>query len=224
MPKLEKPTKHEQLSTKLDREAAARAYRKAMSGEKPTAEEKAALRRVEKEQEEKRRWEYYGSIPQKHWREMSGRQTKVLHEQAQRYGLPFGGRVVDLPLVVRSLHDFLATNARKLQAEPDDLMAGDVSSPALERYREERAKLARLERLERERQLIPRSDVRDGLGRISALIRAVGETLERECGAGALDILNDGLDEAEREIDRTFGSMPAMEAAPPPPPEDDAEE
>ena len=48
MPAPENPKKHEQLSTKLDREAAARAYRKAMTGEQPTAQEKAALRRVEK--------------------------------------------------------------------------------------------------------------------------------------------------------------------------------
>ena len=44
---------------------------------------------------------------------------------------------------------------------------------SLERYREERAKLARLDRLEREQLLIPRDEVRDGLGRIASVLRSV---------------------------------------------------
>ncbi len=69
---------------------------------------------------------------------MSGRQTKVINEQAERYGIPFGGATINLPTVVRALHDFLADNAVKLARDDDPLMQG-VGSPALERYREERA-------------------------------------------------------------------------------------
>lgn len=213
------------LSTQLDKEQAARAYRKVMSGEQPTAAEQAALRRYEKQQEEQRRWQYYESIPQKHWRQMSGRQTKVLQEQAARYGLPFGGRTVSLPQVVRALHEFLAANARRLAPDDDDLLQADVSSPALERYREERALLARLDRREREGTLVPRHQVRDGLERIAAILRAAGDQLQREYGAGALELLSDALDDAQREIDRLFpdeSSAPLSPEDPPlEPPEDE---
>jgi len=193
------------LTGRLDKELAAKAYKKVMAGEEPTAQERAALRRYEHEQEETRRWQYYEAIPQKHWRQMSGRQTKVLHEQAERYGIPFGGRTISLPAVVRSLHDFLAKNARKL-AEDDDLMAVDVASPALERYREERAAMARLDRLERERVLVPRDEVREGLGRIAMILRGAGDSLQQQFGAGAVELLNEALDDATREIEQLFGT------------------
>ena len=113
-----------------DKETVARAYRKIMAQQELTKEERRALKRHEKTKEEKLRWQYYASIPHKHWKEMSGRQAKVINEQAQRYGIPFDGATVDLPLVVRRLHDFFAANAQKLAAEDDPLMQGS-GSPAL---------------------------------------------------------------------------------------------
>ena len=189
------------VAERLEKETATRAYRKVMAGESVTAEERSALKRYEKQQEEERRWQYYESIPQKHWREMSGRQTKVLHEQAEKYGIPFGEKTINLPRVVRSLHDFLAANARRL-SEDDDLLDAAISSPALERYREERAILAKLDRLEREGQLIPRDEIRLGLGQIAAILRTAGEMLQRQFGNDAVEILNDGLEEAERCISK----------------------
>jgi hypothetical protein len=197
----------ENLSQRLDKQAAATAYKKVMAGEQPTSQERAALTRYEREQEEKRRWQYYESIPQKHWRQMSGRQPKVLREQAQRYGLPFGGATIHLPEVVLALHDFLAANARKLAADDDAdaLLGSDAPSPALERYREERAAIARLDRLERERVLVRRDEIRQGLGRIAAILRTAGETLGQQYGNDAAEILNEALDDAERDIARFFG-------------------
>ena len=176
-----------------------------MDGQELTNQERAALKRHEKEKEERLRWQHYASIPQKHWRQMSGRQTKVINEQAKRYGIPFGGASINLADVVRALHDFLAENAWKL-SQDEALLAGDgSSSPALERYREERALLARLDRLEREEQLVARDQVREGLARIAGLLRTAGETLERRHGAEAADVLREALEEAEREITRQFG-------------------
>jgi hypothetical protein len=189
--------------TATQREAAA-AYKKVLGGESLSTREQSALRRFEKEKEEKLRWQYYGSIPQKHWKEMSGRQTKILQEQSGLYGLPFGDAKIDLPKFVRAFHDFLAANARKLAAPDDDLMQGGPS-PALERYREERATMAKLDRQEREQSLLPRDGVRDGLGRIAARLRAAGEQLERQHGAGAREILDEALTDADREIEQVFG-------------------
>ena len=189
------------VSDKLERDQAARAYKKVMAGEKLSRSEQASLRKFEKEKEETLRWQYYKSIPQKHWREMSGRQAKVLYEQAERHGIPFGERTISLPDVVRALHDFFKRNAVKLAAE-EDLLTGETS-PALERYREERAALARLDRLEREHVLVNRQEIREGLSRIASVLRTAGDTLQRQFGPGALEILNEALAEAERDMERS---------------------
>jgi hypothetical protein len=191
-------------AARVDADLVARAYRKVMDRQELTKPERAALKRHEKEKEERLRWQYYGAIPQKHWRQMSGRQTKVLNEQADRYHIPFGGPTINLPAVVRAVHDFLADNAQKLARDDDPLMQGS-GSPALERYREERAIMARLDRLEREQALIPRDVVRESLGRIAAMLRGAGDTLQRQFGPAAIEILHEALDDAQREVDRSFG-------------------
>lgn len=194
-------------AARVDKDLVASAYRKVMDGQELTKQERAALKRHEKEKEERLRWQHYTSIPQKHWRQMSGRQTKVINEQAARYGIPFGGAKVDLPAVVRALHNFLADNAYKLARDDDELMQG-TGSPALERYREERRALARLDRLEREGQLLPRDETREVLGRIAGILRGAGDTLQRQFGAAAAEILHEALEDAQREVDR---SIPGVE-------------
>jgi hypothetical protein len=191
-------------ATRVDKDLVARAFKKVANQQELSAQERSALRRFEKQREEKLRWTFYGSIPQKHWRQMSGRQTKVLNEQAERYGIPFGGPTINLPSVVRAVHDFLAANSHRLAGDDDPMLVGG-SSPALERYREERAALARMDRMERERLLVSRDEVREGLGRIAAMLRGAGDVLQRQFGPAALEVLNDALDDAQREIDRCFG-------------------
>jgi len=200
----------------LDKQLVQKAYQKVVAGQDLTRPERAALQRFEKGKEERLRRQYYASIPQKHWREMSGRQTKVLNEQAERYGIPFGGAVVNLPAVVRALHDFLADNAQKLAREEDPLMQG-VASPALEDYRRERATMAKLDRMEREDSLIPREQVRLALGRIASQLQAAGDGLQSRFGPAAVEILREALDEAEREIERFFGAEPGTESDAPDP-------
>lgn len=82
------------------------------------------------------------------------------------------------------------------------LSAGD--SPALERYREERAKLARLDRLERERQLIRRDAVHEMLGQFASIMRGAGEILQRQFGSDALTILEEALGDVERNAEPIF--------------------
>ena len=205
MPKSSQPETSLGVAAGVDRQLVASAYTKVMRGETPTTREQNALTKFEKQREEKLRWTYYATIPKKHWRKMSGRQNKVIDEQAQRYGLPFGGRVVDLPAVVRALHDFLAENARRLTRDEEMLTTGPMS-PALERYREERAAIARLDRLEREGVLLAREDVHTGLMMIAGILRSAGETLRRGFGPEAAAIIEEALDDAEVEIRQQFGS------------------
>lgn len=183
------------------------AYKKVALNQPRSSREQAALKKHEKQREEQLRWRYYKAIPQKHWREMSGRQTKVLNEQAAHYGIPFGGPTINLPAVVRALHDFLADNAYKLARDDDPLMQGG-GSPALEAYREERAKMARFDRLKQEGQLVPRDSVRAGLGRVASILRDACQALERQFGPAAAEIFREALDDAEREITSQFDGPP----------------
>lgn len=184
----------------IERDLARAALQKRQRGETPSREEVRALRRVERARREELAWEIYAAIPKGHWVEMSGRQHRTINEQAARYAIPFGGRTISLPDVVRALHDFLAENAPRLAAGDEDPMLAGSTSPALERFREERAKLARLDRLEREGKLLARDKVHDGLARIATILRGAGDTLQRQFGPDALELLNDALDDAQREI------------------------
>ena len=195
------------VSETVDRELAAKALEKRRRGEKPLQAELRALRRVEKAREDADRWRYYESIPKGHWLEMCGRQARTVNSQARTYGAPLGGRVIDLRALAAWVHDFLAENARKLAGTEDDdpLMNGAVS-PWLERYRREKTLLARLKRREQSRELIRRDEIHDGLARVAAFLREAGARLQREFGEEARIILDEALDDAQRELDGVCGS------------------
>jgi hypothetical protein len=89
----------------------------------------------------------------------------------------------------------------------DPLLASGANSLALEEYRREKAKLARLDRLQRERELLSRDEVHAGLVRIAAVIRQAGESLQREYGPGAHAILDESLTEAEQAIREMFSDV-----------------
>jgi len=190
------------------------ALHKLAAGQTPTRAELRAKARVEADVEERKRWEYYRTIPKKHWIDMSGRQYKILDGQAKTYGLPIAGESVDLPAVVRWLHDFLANNGRKLLA-PDsdaDLLYGGGDSPALERLREESWKCKRLERLEREGQLVDREQIRSTLSAFAGLLRNCGEALQKQFGPDALELLLATIEDGERLLEREFAAVRTVES------------
>lgn len=188
----------------IDRSDVARAAAKKKRGEPLRREERSLLDRYAKAIDEIDRWKHYRAVPQKHIKDLYGAQTKQLNEQAERYGLAFGGAVVDLAAFFRSLRDFFGRYGRQLAQWDDDLLGGE-NSPALERYREEKAKLARLDRLERERNLLPRSQVHDVLTRMASLLRGAGDTLQRQFGPDALGVLHEALDDVDRELTEFLG-------------------
>lgn len=157
--------------------------------------------------EEELRWRIYESIPQRHWIAMSGRQAKVLNEQASRYGLPFGGATIDLPTLARALHDFLAIHARRLARQmPGDYIEDDdgEAKDNLELYRGERYLRERLKRLAEEQSLLPRVEVHDRFARVAAILRNAGELLQRQFGRDAHQILEEAITECEALV-KTLG-------------------
>jgi hypothetical protein len=192
---------------KADQRLAMSALEKQRRGEPPTRDELAALRRYQREAEEEQRLRHFRAIRKAEWRDWSGRQAKILNEQAVRYGLPIGAATIDLPAFVKALHEFFAANARKLAgAADDDPTIAGASSPAMERKRQ--LECRRLERqLEREDGLwIARRLVHDGHNRLGKILRVAGEALLRQFGPAAQKIVNDALDNCERETDRLLAA------------------
>jgi hypothetical protein len=191
-----------------DQRIAREALGKRQRGEKLSQIEQRALTRVEKERERVQRWDYYRTIPKGHWKEMSGRQDKVLNEQAGRYGIPLGGPVIDLTQVVTWLHQFLADKAAILAAGAvdDPLMVGD--SPALERYRTLKADLLAIDLAERQETVIDRAKMHERLARMAAAAKGFNEKLERKYGRDAADWFEQMLEVWEREAEATAEGLP----------------
>lgn len=197
-------------SEQIERQAILVALQKQRSGQTITTQERATLKRFARKREEESRWEHYNKIPQKHWRDMSGRQANQLREQEERYGLPGGGRTVCLPDFIRAVYDFLARKKHILARADDEDLYSAVTSPALERLREETYKLRRLERLQREGQLVDLRLMHEFHSRLGSILRGAGDRLQRRCGNEAFKIYNEALDAIDREIKNFFG-----EEAPP---------
>lgn len=207
------------LAEAIDRELVQSAIAKRKAGKKPTREEVRALLRFEKAKEEADRWRFYSSIPKRHWATLAGRQHKTLDEQAARYGMPVGGKEIDLAAVARWLHQFLAAHAKRLAAlQTSDplLFGGGESTPAMERYRRAMATLREMDVEERAGQLIPRNIAHDNLMAIAGVLRGLGAQFQRQenwTGAEAHEALEEALDDAEALIERSFALLEGQEAA-----------
>ena len=151
-------------------------------------------------------------MPKRDYVAMSGRQHKVLDEQAARYDLPLLGESVVLFALLKRFHDLFAEGRFRTD---DDLDDETQQTPNLEKLRGEKYRLAKLDRLERQRQLLPRRLVRELLGFNAAKLRNLGEQLQRRFGPEALDALNDTIDEIARArpaIAQIAGARAAIDA------------
>ena len=180
--------------TAVEQERAQAALLKKQGGEEPTSRENDALKKYQAAVEETRRLDYYRTVPKRHYQELSGRSAQVLNEQADRYDLPLRGATLDLFTVLKAFHDFLAANRLRLkQAEASAI-------DWREKEREEAYQLKRMDRLERQGQLMPADEVRDGHKLIVAQLRRLGDQLEQHFGPEAREMLNDTMEVIEREI------------------------
>jgi len=96
----------------------------------------------------------------------------------------------------------LDRQARRLAPEGADPLLADAGgrSPALERYREERAILARLDRQEKQGDLLRREVVHQLYSRLAHMLRAAGQILQERYGAGANEAVTEALATFERSL------------------------
>ena len=201
---------HEQI----DQQLAVSALQKRKSGETPSSKELAALKRIEKaKDEENRRW-VYRTISKKHYEQLSGKPRKTIHEQA-RYGLPIGGSIIDLNFVLRWFHDLLekltrTKSGRQFLAGQGSGLDTDGSSEANDkgfwqkRYQKEKAKLARLDRLQREGRLIDSDLSTTCWTLIARRLQQLGDSLQKGFGPIPAKMLNAALEDCKREVDAVF--------------------
>ena len=188
-----------------DAEVVRRAATKRAAGDSLNRTEAAQLRRWQDIADEERFYDYCRRIPQRAWRVLCAKQTKQLNDQADRYGLPLGGPFVDLADLVPALFAFLADNARRLASpESDDPLLAGASSPALEEYRRERTLISRLERQRMEKTLFDRVELHEFMANLVEMLRSAGDTLQRQYGPAAADVLNETIDEFGRRVDESF--------------------
>ena len=91
-----------------------------------------------------------------------------------------------------------AETLRPVRPAEDPLLTGGPSE-ALERYRTARAALAELDVKEREGQLVPVGVYVPAMTHLAGILRRAGHRLVREFGNGAGEILNEAIDEFERQ-------------------------
>lgn len=206
-------------SERADQELAAAALRKRREGKTPTARELRALKRIEATRDQALRDHHYASITKGDWSRWSGRQHKTLNEQAERYGLPIGEATINLPDVVKWLHDFLATHAHALATageEDDGPTDPELRAAKLDNIRE-RTRLSRIEADRKEGVLLPRDQVHQVYAAIAGVLRQASETLQKRFGTEAYEILADALSTADEHIEEIVGGEgePAAEETPP---------
>jgi hypothetical protein len=185
-----------------DKQLAMAALEKQRRGEQPTREEAAALRRFEKELEDQRREECYRAVPKKLWHIWSGRQHKVILEQADRYEFPMlRGASIDLPAFVKRLHDWWAEVGPILAWAKNRHPSQEGTDSPRERKLELEIEALEFKLQCEKGQWIERRLVHEGHSLVGSILRSCGGALHRQFGESAKKILDDALDNCEREID-----------------------
>ena len=149
----------------------------------------------------------FASIPTSLWQKWSGCRRQQLVEQAQTYNLPIAGKSIDLPALARAIHRFLADSWLALREAKKDVGApAEPASPELERWRKARADMAQLNLDQRLGDLVDRREFQPLLLRIAHIMRGCGDTIQRQYGPDAQNVLDEGIAEVLREIDRHFAT------------------
>ena len=108
----------------------------------------------------------------------------------------------DLPAVISWRRERDMANTAAIGGDP--LLAGSVSgSPALERYRTEKAKLAALDYKHRRGQLIDKNTLNRKWRAVGARLRAALESIERKFGREVGDAIREAIESVSRDLNIT---------------------
>lgn len=201
----------EDLKRQADLDLVKRFLAKRSAGEAPNGREIAAWGRYQTREIVEKGKHYVVAVPKRDVCDWVNRQRNAIDHHARQWGFEeLLGATVNIPALLRKHFDFFARYGRRINlSEDDDPMLAAQNSPALERYREEKAKLARLDRLERERELLQRTSVHELMTDCANLLRSCGERLERKAGREAAAIFAEALADMQRKINEYFAESTA---------------
>lgn len=192
----------------IDERLAASARAKLARGEAPTARETLSLNRVDRDLIADYGARYVRQVPQATYLEWVGRTQRVVRAQADHFGMPFLGKSINVPEVLRRLHDVLAqvrANAippAQRAAESSDEAGKDNRSATAEiRLLEAKADLVEDERDVKRQELLPRASVHEIHSRMARVLRSMGERIGKNYGPHAHRMVNEALDDYEHLID-----------------------
>lgn len=188
-------------------------------GRDPSRRELRELKKLGIKKDIEARLALIKSFPKRDYVRITGRQHSTLAAQAGRFGFNFDGKTIDLTILLRKFHDFLASERQKLRPvdpeNPDEFSTFD--SPELERWRRAKADIAEIERDRLVSSLVDMSIIMPHLAQFALRVRKVGESYERKYGRGAADMLNEALDDAgsiwKQSIARINDSLLDLDAA-----------
>jgi ABC-type phosphate transport system auxiliary subunit len=167
-------------------------------GEALSGPQRADLAWYRKSESERIVEEALADLPKKIYCKLSGRQVKVINEQAERYGLPIGESTVDMYAAVEAFHDFLADNARSF-GEDDDLRAEKIRKEIA--VLERRAKILDGEIKQQKSLYIEKSDLHRRLTWLVGKLNNLGERIGKIGGADCQIAVNEFLEEMATEIE-----------------------
>lgn len=183
-----------------------RALTKKQQGQKLSRDESRAIERAKREQLDRTLREALRACPKKLYVELSGRQHKILDDQAARYSLPLLGPAVDLFALLHKFHDLLAEHGGKLLAAEEEQEATDWANEC----KKEQALKARAERLALCGQLLRRHVVDATLQNVAALLRSAGERMQQQGHTDAYQLLDETLADAQVQIDELLRQQPPL--------------
>lgn len=169
-------------------------------GERLTAREQSALEKYRRKQASELLDDLLTKVPKKLYCQLSGRQTKILHDQADTHGLPLRGSTIDLFDVISAFHDILAKHAKTIASDGDVELKRAKLKGEIE-VLERRAKILDGEISQQRARFIERSELRRRLGWLSTKLADLGERVGKFGGPETQRAINEFLEELASEIE-----------------------
>lgn len=167
-------------------------------GQKLTTGQKSDLTWYQKQQAETIVENALADLPKKIYCKLSGRQVKVINEQAERYELPIGEATVDMYAAVAAFHDYLADHARAF-GNDEDLRAEKIRKEIA--VLERRAKILDGEIKQQKSLYIEKADLHRRLTWLASKLQTLGERLGKTGGAECQNVVNEFLEELAEELE-----------------------
>ena len=146
---------------------------------------------------------YDSVIALRQWIKWSRRPRQTVVDRSETLGLPVKGGV-RLPEFVAALYRLIDDNMDALTGKGEAAPGKGPPSPFLELFRQERWRIARLERQRREGAVVSVPFMRDAMGIVTSTLRRAGTRLHDQHGEMAYRVLEEALEAIDKAVEDMF--------------------